>query len=447
MPDAASSDTRLRLADEFPPVSTAEWEAAIAADLRGADYEKKLVWKTDEGIAVRLYYRSGDPPAAAIRRVTRGWSVLQGALPEGTVDARPFHEQGGTAVQELAFALAAASDELAAGRPVSGLAFSTGANYFFEIAKLRAARLLWARLAESYGVGGETLLHASTALEDKSLYDPYSNLLRATTEALSAVLGGADTLAVEPARFSARLAANVERILREEAHVDKVAGPAGGSYYVEALTGALADSAWKLFQEIEAGGGYAAAQAAGRIAEALAASRSAKAKAVGSRRRTLVGVNNYPDLNESALDSAGDLAAASWRLAEPLERVRLRTERHARRAGRRPTVLLLARGDLKMRMARANFCLNFFGCGGFAVTQAETLEDGADLVVLRSRDAEYLALAGEVCPVAGVPVLVAGNPKEGAEELKAARVAGFVHLGSNLVETLSLWQDRLGLEE
>ena len=120
----------------------------------------------------------------------------------------------------------------------------------------------------------------------------------------------------------------MERILREEAHLDKVADPAGGSYYIESLTSALAAAAWKLFQEVEASGGYAAAQAAGRIGEALAASRTAKEKAVGSRRRTLVGVNNYPDLNESALDAADELAAASWRLAEPLERIRLRTERH-----------------------------------------------------------------------------------------------------------------------
>ena len=150
-----------------------------------------------------------------------------------------------------------------------------------------------------------------TAIANKSLYDPYTNLLRVTTEALSAVIGGCDTLIVEPFEFSPRLATNVQLLLQHEAHLDEVADPAAGSYYVEWLTDALARQAWKLFQEVEARGGYAQSQAF--IDDAITASRKALETAVASRRRTLVGVNNYPDLNEKSVNPD---AAVYWNVVE-----------------------------------------------------------------------------------------------------------------------------------
>lgn len=443
MNDDSAGAEQLRLREDFPPVTTEEWEAVIQSDLKGADYQKRLVWKTDEGIDVKPYYRSQDLPAdLPSRRTSAGWAMEE-AAPEGAVDVARWHEQGATGVQELAFATAEASELMAAGKEVPALLFGVGGNYFFEIAKLRAARVLYANAAAAYGRPQEVKIFARTALADKSLYDPYTNLLRSTTEALSAVLGGCDALEVKPARFSGRLALNVQRILKEESHLDAVADPAGGAYYIEALTGAMAGAAWKLFQQIEAEGGFAAAS--GTIATLVAGAREAKEKAVTSRRRTMVGVNNYPDVNESALDEEGALASAGWRLAASIEAVRLRTERHARKAGERPSVLLLKRGDLKMRMARATFCQNFFGCGGFEIVESDELRP-ASLVVLCSSDAEYLELAREVCSKVASPVVVAGNPKEQMDELKAIGVAGFVHLQSNLVETLAGWQDRLGVE-
>jgi methylmalonyl-CoA mutase len=169
------------------------------------------------------------------------------------------------------------------------------------------------------------------------------------------------------------------------------------------------------------------------------------------RRRTLVGVNNYPDLGELApsgaiapADEGGPVPA--WRMAEPFEAIRARTERHAARTGRRPRVLLLTRGDVRMRTARANFCLNFFGCAGFEVVQADAPgDDRADLVVLCSSDPEYLPLAEEVCPAVAVPVLVAGNPRDQADALRAAGVAGFVHAQSDAVRMLTEWQDGIGI--
>jgi methylmalonyl-CoA mutase len=293
-------------------------------------------------------------------------------------------------------------------------------------------------------------LTVRTPRRNKSLFDRATNLLRVTTEALSAVVGGCDELAVEPFGFDPHLALNVQRLLQEEAHLDAVADPAGGSYYVEALTDALAREGWKLFQQVEAAGGWSKALASGAVEKALAETRSAREKALSSRRRALVGVNNYPGPIEPAPEDAPAPAKAGpvrqARLAEPFERLRLRTLEHARATGRTPKVLLLKRGDAKMRSARATFCLNFFGCAGFEIAEGEEVLPDADLVVLCSSDPEYLALAQEVCPRVKVPVVVAGNPKDQLEALQAAGVQGFVHIQSDAVQTLTLWQDRLGLK-
>jgi methylmalonyl-CoA mutase len=437
---------KLDLARDFPPVSTAEWEAAIHADLAGADYQKKLVWRTPEGIAVKPYFRREDlpPSVGPVAAAENDWHIGDpGPERAGLIRADIFHNEGANAVQELAFAIAAGADRLAAGERDLSFVFAVGSNYFFEIAKLRAVRRLWAQVARAFGAPVSTHLHVRTATANKSLYDPYTNLLRVTTEALSAVLGGCDSLVVEPFEFSERLATNVQLLLKHEAHLDRVADPAAGSFYIEWLTDALAREAWKLFQQVESQGGFSQAQAF--IEREITTSRLAVEAAIASRRRTLVGVNNYPDLTEKSINPDADVHFR-WRMAEPLERIRLRMERHAHATGHTPSVLLLTRGDAKMRIARATFCANFFGCGGFAIRESAQLEP-ADLVVLCSSDAEYLALAQEIVTQVQVPVIVAGNPKEQIDALKAAGVAGFVHIFSNLVDTLTEWQNKLGVAQ
>lgn len=294
-------------------------------------------------------------------------------------------------------------------------------------------------------------LHVRTPQRNKSAYDRYSNLLRVTTEALSAAIGGCDSLDVEPFGFDQHLALNLQRILKEEVHLDVVADPAGGSYYIEALTDQIAREAWKLFQRTEAEGGYGKALASGTIGKALAETRAVREKAYSSRRRALVGVNNYPNGTEKtpeaeipAAHAAGTLPQV--RVAEPFEEIRRRTTAHAAQTGRYPKVLLLKRGDVKMKGARSNFCLNFFGCAGFDMVEAEEYQGtDADLIVLCSSDGEYLAFAQEVCANVKVPVLVAGNPKEQIEALKAAGVQGFIHVLSDAIQTLTEWQNKLGL--
>jgi methylmalonyl-CoA mutase len=294
-------------------------------------------------------------------------------------------------------------------------------------------------------------LRVRTARLNKSTCDPYTNVLRVTTEAMSAAIGGCDMLTIEPFGFDEHIALGVQRVLAEEAHLNAVADPAGGSYYIETLTASLAREAWKLFQRIEAAGGYTQAIGAGWLAEEIAKTRVAREKAVSSRRRAMVGVNSYPDLTGKAPEAAPGAETDSapfpqFRLAEPFEKIRGRTARHVLETGRAPRVLLLKRGDVKMRTARSNFALNFFGCAGFEIAESEEFSGSdADLIVLCSSDPEYLPFAQEVCAAVKIPVIVAGNPKDQATALKAAGIQGFIHVASDAVETLTNWQNRLGV--
>jgi methylmalonyl-CoA mutase len=469
----------LNLAQDFPPVSTETWEAAIQKDLKGADYEKKLVWRSDEGLSVRPYYRTEnlvglEAQTASlpgkfpyVRGTGEAWKIDQSAAPDpGAIRADLLLEAGADAIQQLGIALAAGVERLALlseDRPVDVAAreiefiFAVGSTYFFEIAKLRAARMLWAQAVAAFApMDPESCrmnLHVRTARLNKSVCDPYTNVLRATTEAMSAAIGGCDSLTVQPFGFEEHLALGIQRVLAEEAHLNAVADPAGGSYYIETLTASLAREAWKLLQRIESAGGYSAALNAGWLAEEIAKTRASREKAISSRRRALVGVNNYPDLNGKPIEPPPPPEAIAapfplFRLAEPFEKVRERTERHVSATGHAPKVLLLKRGDVKMRTARANFALNFFGCAGFEITESEDYAGSdANLIVLCSSDPEYLPFAQEVCPAVKVPVIIAGNPKEQIDALQALGIQGFVHIQSDALETLTNWQDRMGVSQ
>lgn len=235
------------------------------------------------------------------------------------VSTAPYHEAGATAVEELALALATGltylqclvEDGLTLSAAAGQIAFSydVGQDLFLEIAKLRAARLLWAKVVGACGGEGEALathLHARTAWRTKTVVDPWVNLLRGTTESFAAAVGGADSVETLPLDTTLgvpnvhgrRLALNTQLILAQEAHLDRVADPAGGSWYVEALTDALARAAWTRFQEIEGRGGMMASLLDGHVAAGLAATTAARRTALAHRRRRVVGVNTFPSLDE-----------------------------------------------------------------------------------------------------------------------------------------------------
>jgi len=375
------------------------------------------------------------------------------------VDASLWADAGATAVQELAFALATTVGALrgleAEGVPVS-LAVShlrvrlgVGTSFFTEIAKFRAFRLLWSRVVQAFGcteAAGDLALHARTAAWSHSTLDPHVNLLRATTSAGAAVIGGCDGLHIAPfdeseggARaFSQRLARNLHTLLADEFLFTATADAAGGSWYLEALTDDLARQAWALFQETERRGGMIAALASGWPQACVETAADEKAKAVALRRIGLVGVNVYPNLREpprerkgpapawaaeraagvrtarreapallcgfdAALRAAregatlGQLAGALSRHsgrhdpvhrlivrrgAEGFERLRAMAETYRAREGRRPGVLLLRLGTAAQSKARADFSAGFFAAGGFEAVASDPVADDAAAVQL-----------------------------------------------------------------
>ncbi|MBW6498218.1 MAG: acyl-CoA mutase large subunit family protein, partial [Bacteroidales bacterium] len=598
------------LFQEFPPVSTQQWEEKIHEDLKGADYEKKLIWKTIEGLKIRPYYRAedleklahmhalpGEAPfvrggktrnndweirqdidaedpekanATALKALAKGaeavglnagevasapdlaklienidpaktpvhfnhgknfpqlaeWlvnmynqeargsfnfdplgyfvlynkfyetreaNVEQAAellklgkerLPKFktiAVNGQHFHNAGASLVQELAFALAQGNEYLAAltekGFGADDIAnrmtftLAVGSNYFLEIAKLRAARLLWAKIVEQYQpVKPESLkmtIHAVTSSWNKSIYDPYVNMLRTTTEAMAAAIGGADSMTVQPFDstykksddFSDRIARNQQIVLKYEAYFNKVSDPAAGSYYVENLTHSIAEAAWNLFVEVEEQGGFITSVEKRFIQEQIQNTCQQRDMDIAMRKQVFVGVNQYPNLNEEMLDKLQPIAKLTdlaglrpYRGVQAFEALRLAVENHKKKGFEVPKVFLLTYGNLTMRKARASFSTNFFGVAGYQIIDNpgfQNIEEGvqaaidqsADIVVLCSSDEEYADMA----PAATIikekspktQVVVAGYPKELLEQLDQAGVDHYIHMRTDLLQALT----------
>lgn len=392
-----------------------------------------------------------------------------------TIRAQEYQNSGATAVEEAAFALASGVDFLAEmqERGVSpdraadcmAFSFAMGPEFFMQIAKLRAFRLIWAQAAVTFGVAREharARIYALTSRWNRTIYDPHNNILRATTEAMSAVLGGADSVYIVPFdepynvgdESARRLARNTQIILKHEAHLARVADAGGGSYYVEALTQSIAERAWKQLQKVELAGGYRKATAS--IEATLEQRRAEQMKSVMTRKRILTGTNRFANAAEQALDRVGGtIVRDSVRAALPFEDLRLRTERHIRQSGQSPRILLAEIGDAKMRSARSAFAAEFLACAGLSseIRRFETARQiaaaDADLLVLCSSDPEYLAIAkdlqGEMkARSSRTPMVIAGNP-ESADQLRAAGIIEFIHLRSSPIEVLTRLQRLLGI--
>jgi methylmalonyl-CoA mutase len=236
-----------------------------------------------------------------------------------------MHEAGATAVQELAFTIAdgkeyalramAAGLDLDAFAPRLSFFFGIGMNFFMEVAKLRAARVLWCEVMEGLGAQDERSkmlrTHCQTSGVSLQEQDPYNNVIRTTVEALAAVLGGTQSLHTNaldealalPTDFSARIARNTQLVLQEETGVTRVADPLGGSYYVEALTAKLAEEARKLIAEVDAAGGMTAYVGSGKPKAAIEAAAAARQAAIDRGETVVVGVNKYPTDEHSPIDT------------------------------------------------------------------------------------------------------------------------------------------------
>ena len=610
-----------KLFDMFPPISTEEWLAKINVDLKGADFQKKLVWRTNEGFNVQPLYRAedleklthlgtlpGEFPYVRGTRTNNDWKIRQdisGETPEeineharhaidrgvdsigvclcgetdkaklhtilegidlekievnfkccpgkaveagrliadyiaeknlkdafrGSMDFNPFkrllkhglkypkdmvaqakelleifeeipgmrlfavdtymlNNAGAYITQELGYALAWGAQWLTsltdagleAGKVAKRIKFNMGisSNYFMELAKFRAGRMLWAEIVKAYEPECDCCckmhVHAVTSRFNQTLFDAHVNLLRSMTETMSAALAGVDSIETLPFdlpyqcpdEFSERIARNQQVLLREESHLDKVVDPAGGSYYIEVLTSSIAEQAWKLFNEVEENGGFLALLEKGDIQAKVNESGVKRHTDVARRKEILLGTNQYPNFNEKALDKikceectcschdgeAADGAVASLvfdRAASQFEALRLDTER----APRRPKVFMLTIGNLAMRLARAQFSANFFGCAGYEIidnigfnTVKEgvdaAMEKGTDVVVLCSSDDEYAQFAPEAFKeLNGRAMFVVAGAPACMEDLKAQGIEHFIHVRCNVLDTLTGFNAKL----
>ena len=632
------AEKKLNLLAEFPPVTTEKWMEKITADLKGADFSKKLVWKTNEGFDVMPFYRAEDIetlksteaipgkfPFVRGTKANNDWYVRQDIIVNNPVEANkkaldilnkgitslglkidkkelsaqyinqlldgiaadcvelnfsictnhaaelagilvayfqskgydlvklhgsinfdamnamllrgkeydkasivsmakaiidaiaplPFYRvvgvnattlsnAGAYIAQELGYALAWGNQYLSllveAGVDTSLAAkkikfnFGVGGNYFMEIAKFRAAKLLWALIVDAYqpicrrpncdntenGIckcAARIRIHAQTSEFNKTVYDANVNMLRTQTEAMSASLGGVDSLTVLPYDsvykksddFSERIARNQQLLLKEESNFDKVADPASGSYYIETLTNEIAQQAWKLFLEVEENGGFYAAIVAGNVQKAIKKTAITRLKNVSSRREVLLGTNQFPNFNEQAItkvqkeNNASSCCTHSTsieqlcavRAADEFESLRFATEK----ATKRPKAFMLTIGNLAMRLARAQFSCNFFACAGYDVVDNlgfKTIEEGiaaakkanADIVVLCSSDDEYAELAPQAFDLAkGNAILVVAGAPACTDELKAYGIEHFINVKSNVLDTLRTFNGLLTINQ
>ena len=412
-------------------------------------------------------------------------------------DGRAIHNAGGSEAQELAFALAGAVAYLRA-LEASGMALETAraavyfrlsadADQFLTMAKFRALRKLWTRIEAACGLSPKpALITAETAWRMMAQRDPHVNMLRATIAVFAAALGGADAITVLPFtaarglpdRFARRIARNTQLILREEAHLDKVADPAAGSGAVEDLTDELCRAAWALFQEIEAAGGAAAVLKSGLIQSKVADTRSKRAAAAARRRDALTGVSIFPNLREAEAvvdapipqksspppQAGGEQPAIKplvpIRLAQPFEALRDASDRALAKYGARPKVFLATLGSQAEFTARATFAKNFFEAGGIEAVGGDGAKHpalqqayqaaGTALVCMCSADKVYekdAVAAARALQAAGAKhIYLAGRPGEQEQALRAAGVQSFIYEGCDALATLQGAYAILGVE-
>jgi methylmalonyl-CoA mutase len=448
---------------------------AVLALLTDLDDEQRARLSVDLGADPLTAPLSGRPAPSLTDVVAAAAKVTghAGRVRAVTVDGPAFHDLGASASWELAGSIAAAVGYLRAlsdGGVTSADAlrqisfrFAADDDQFMTIAKLRAARQLWARVAEVVGApeAGAALLHAVTSLPMMAQRDPWVNMLRTTVAAFSAGAGGADTVLVQPfdvaipggfpgtaASFARRIARNTQLLLLEESHIGRVLDPAGGSWFVEDLTKALAEEAWKHFQDIESRGGYEAARdhVVGQITEVAAR----RADDIAHRRKALTGVNEYPNLAEPPLPMPaiqplphGDSLENVVRYAAGFEALRNRSDAFLEKTASRPKVLLLPLGPLAEHNVRTTFATNLLASGGI---EAVTEDTDATIAVICGTDARYATEASatvDAAHKAGVShVLLAGPEKVVADA--DSKPDGYLSAKIDAVEALSDLLTRLG---
>ncbi|MEV6137653.1 methylmalonyl-CoA mutase family protein [Nocardia sp. NPDC051990] len=399
-----------------------------------------------------------------------------------TVDGTVFHDAGASDAQELGAAIAAGLAylrALAEGQDIADafeqleFRFAATDDQFATIAKFRAARQLWARIAHVCGAPafGGAPQHAVTSAAMMTQRDPWVNMLRTTLAAFGAGVGGADTVTVLPfdsalppgelgvsKSFADRMARNTQLLLLEESHLGHVQDPGAGSWYVEDLTAALAAKAWEFMQELEAAGGYLAALDSGLLAERIAATRSARDADVAHRKTAVTGVNEFPNLAEQSLSEAARQPGQVARYGAAFEALRNRADAYLAAKGVRPRALLVPLGTVAEHNVRVTFIANLLASGGIESINPGPLEvtgigtaateSGATIAVLCGSDKRYAEQAGpavEQLRAAGIDtVLLAGAEKAVAELSAAQRPDGYLAARIDAVAALSDLLEKVG---
>ena len=590
------SNNKEKLFSEFQAPTTQEWLDKIEVDLKGADFQKRLVWRTNEGFNVQPFYRREDlkdlkavdslpgefPFVRGNKTDNNLWFVrqdidaedakketiatlLDGILPQyvelnfqtcqrhcvelaeilvayfkekgypmadlkGSINfdpiskilckgkdtsaalqfAKPLIEAlkelpgykcinvnsaalnnaGAYIYQELGYALAWGAEYLnilteagvEATEAAKRIKFNMGVsdNYFMEIAKFRAARMLWAQIVKQYepkcDCACQMHVCAYTSEYNQTLFDSYVNLLRSQTETMSAAIANVDSIVVTPfdkpyetpTEFAERIARNQQLLLKEEAHFDKLVDVAGGSYTIEHLTDAIAKEGWKLFLAVEEAGGFLAEALKGNIVNAVNASNDKRHADAARRKEFILGTNQFPNFTEksdgkqplgpvcccSTATNETELPALNKaRLASEFETLRLATEK----AEKQPIAFMLTIGNLAMRQARAQFSCNFLAAAGYKVMDNlgfKTVEEGvdaaleakADIVVICSSDDEYAEYAIPAFKyLDGRAMYVVAGAPACSDDLKAAGIENFINVRSNQLETLKEYNAKLGI--
>ena len=378
------------------------------------------------------------------------------------VSSDALNNAGAYIVQELGYALAWGNEYLQqlvdagvdADLAAKSIKFNMGVseNYFMEIAKFRAARLLWAQIVKQYEPKSDEackmIVNASTSEYNQTLFDSYVNLLRSQTEAMSAALGSVHSMVVTPfdapyeeaTDFSERIARNQQLLIKEESHFDRIVDPSAGSYYIEHLTDALATEAWKIFLKVEEEGGFLAAVKAGTIQDDINATNVKRHGDAAKRKEFLLGTNQFPNFTEKSEGKKAKACAcgcgsdeepafkaiSSTRLAADFEDLRIHTEET-----KVPTAFMLTIGNLAMRQARAQFSCNFLACAGYKVIDNlgfKTVEEGVDAALEAKAD-----------------IVVICSSDDCMEDLKAAGIENYIHVKCNVLETLKEYNQKLGI--
>ncbi|MEV0075179.1 methylmalonyl-CoA mutase family protein [Nocardia neocaledoniensis] len=400
-----------------------------------------------------------------------------------TVDGIAFHNAGAADAQEVGAAIAAglaylraltaADVDIADAFGQLEFRFAATDDQFATIVKFRAARRLWARVAQVCGAPafGAAPQHAVTSAAMMTQRDPWVNLLRTTLAAFGAGVGGADSVIVLPfdsalpagelgvsQSFSERMARNIQLLLLEESRLGHVQDPAAGSWYVDALTDELAAKAWEFMQELEAAGGYQAALSAGLLAERIAETAAARGADVAHRKTAVTGVNEFPNLAEPPLSEQARAEASTVRYGAAFEALRNRSDAYLAAQGARPKALIVPLGPVAEHNARTIFTANVLASGGIESVNpgplavdgiaAAATESGAQIAVLCGADKRYGEEAGAAVDAlrgAGIDTVLLAGPEKSVERYSGTqRPDGYLTLRIDAVAVLSQLLEKVG---